>query len=306
MRIPLNLQLLEPFAVLARVKNFTRAAAELHLTQPALSRAIQKLESQLGQPLFERRPREVLLTDLGHTLYERAREILKMVDNTFLELSEAGRRGRVRLGVIPTIAPFLLPTLLDSFARKHPHISVIVHEETTAELIKACTQGDVDLALAVLPIPARQLEAETLFSEDLFLVLPKGHPLARFKKVPIAAVEAYPFVSLNEAHCLSENIASFCNRRSVQPVSVERTSQLATVLELVALGHGVSIVPAMARRLDQGSKRVYRTFEGEQPTRTVAVFWNPARFHSAAVTNLREHLRTDTGTVDRRAFADRT
>ncbi len=290
MRIPLNLQLLEPFAVLARVKNFTRAAAELHLTQPALSRAIQKLESQLGQPLFERRPREVLLTDLGHTLYERAREILKMVDNTFLELSEAGRRGRVRLGVIPTIAPFLLPTLLDSFARKHPHISVIVHEETTAELIKACTQGDVDLALAVLPIPARQLEAETLFSEDLFLVLPKGHP----------------FVSLNEAHCLSENIASFCNRRSVQPVSVERTSQLATVLELVALGHGVSIVPAMARRLDQGSKRVYRTFEGEQPTRTVAVFWNPARFHSAAVTNLREHLRTDTGTVDRRAFADRT
>jgi predicted transcriptional regulator len=126
-----NSSLLEQFVALARTKNFTRAAEELNLSQSALSRAIQKLEEQLGQPLFERKPREVVLTDLGELLLERAKHILKLMEDTFSELSEAGRRGRIRLGAIPTIAPYFLPGLLSSFAKKHPDISVIVQEDTT-------------------------------------------------------------------------------------------------------------------------------------------------------------------------------
>lgn len=267
------------------------------MTQPALSRAIQKLEDQLGQPLFERKPRAIALTEHGQMLFERSKEILKLVDNTLLELSEAGRRGRVRLGAIPTIAPYLLPKLLGSFAQKHPDVSVIVHEDTTNDLIKSCSQGDIDFALVALPIASLHLKSEALFTEELFVVLPSAHPLAKAKKLTIEDTDAYPFVLLNEAHCLSETILSFCRRRAVQPVSVEHTSQLATVLELVALGHGVSIVPEMARRLDLGTTRVYRSLGSQPPTRTIAMLWNPERFQSNAMKALMAHTRSESPPV---------
>lgn len=291
MRSDLNLHLLEQFVALARTRNFTRAAEEMHLSQPALSRAIQKLEDQLGQPLFERKPREVVLTDLGEVLLERAREILKLMEDTFAELSDAGRRGRIRLGAIPTIAPYFLPGLLSSFARSHPDISVIVQEDTTENLIRRCSHGELDLAILALPIIAKNLEVEPLFDEELLLVVPVGHPLAASKTLPIGVVEGFPFVMLSEAHCLSDNIASFCRRKSVQPVTVERTSQLATVQELVSLNHGVSIVPEMARRIDTSENRVYRSFTGERPHRTVAMMRDPARFLGSAVKALMEHVR---------------
>ena len=291
MRHELNLHLLEQFVALARTKNFTRAAEELNLSQSALSRAIQKLEDQLGQPLFERKPREVMLTDHGELLFERAQQILKLMQDMFSELSEAGRRGRIRLGAIPTIAPYLLPRLLSSFSKAHPEISVIVQEDTTENLIKRCSHGEIDLAILALPILAKQLQIEALFDEELLLVLPVGHPLAAAKAVAIDAVEGFPFVMLSEAHCLSDNIASFCRRKSVQPVTVERTSQLTTLQELVTLNHGVSIVPEMARKTDTSDRRVYRSFSGEKPVRTVAMMWNPDRFQSQAFKALMQHLR---------------
>lgn len=291
MRNELNLHLLEQFVVLAHTKNFTRAAEELHLSQPALSRAIQKLEDQLGQPLFERKPREIVLTDLGMLLLDRAREILKLVEDTFSELSEAGRRGRVRLGAIPTIAPYFLPSFLASFAKKYPDISVIVQEDTTDMLVKRCSHGEIELAILAQPVIAKHLEIEPLFDEELLLLLPLGHPLQAEKKVTAEAVAEYPFVMLNEAHCLSENIASFCRKQSVQPVTVERTSQLATVQELVTLNHGVSIIPDMARQIDTSVRRTYRSFSGGKPSRTVAMIWNPARFQSKAAQTLMQHLR---------------
>lgn len=291
MRNDLSLQLLDQFVVLARTKNFTRAAEELHLSQSALSRAIQKLEDQLGHPLFERKPREVVLTELGELLLQRAKHILQLMEDTFSELSEAGRRGRIRLGAIPTIAPYFLPSLLSSFAKKYPDIAVIVQEDTTENLIKRCHHGEIDLAILALPLLAKNLEVEALFDEELLLVVPVGHPLATSKTLPIDAVEGFPFVMLNEAHCLTDNIATFCRRKAVQPVTVERTSQLATVQELVSLNHGVSIVPDMARKIDTSEQRVYRSFTGEKPRRTVAMMWNPQRFQSKAVKALMEHLR---------------
>lgn len=292
MRSDLNLHLLEQFVALARTKNFTRAADELHLSQSALSRAIQKLEDQLGSPLFERKPREVVLTDLGELLLERARKILQLMEDTISELSEAGRRGRIRLGAIPTIAPYFLPGLLSHFARRHPDIMVIVQEDTTDNLIQRCSHGEIDLAILAQPVIARHLEVEPLFEEELLLVAPVAHPLATAKSVKVEALESFPFVTLNEAHCLAENISSFCRRKSVQPVTVERTSQLATVQELVALDHGVSIVPEMARKIDTSDKRVYRSFAGEKPVRTVAMMWNTGRFQSRAVKVLMEELRS--------------
>jgi LysR family transcriptional regulator, hydrogen peroxide-inducible genes activator len=287
----LDFHALQQFVVLARTKNFTHAALELNLSQSALTRSIQKLEQQLGQPLFERKPREVVLTDHGELLLGRAKEILKLVEDTFSELTESGRKGRIRLGAIPTIAPYFLPSLLSSFAKKHPDISVIVQEDTTDTLIKRCSHGDIDLAIVALPITAKHVEVEPLFEEELLLVAPLGHPLAKIEPLTIHAITDYPFVMLNEAHCLSENIASFCRRQSFQPVTVERTSQLATVQELVSLDHGVSIVPQMARRIDLSNQRLYRSFTGEIPTRTVALMWNAFRHQTKAILAVLDHIR---------------
>ena len=157
-------------------------------------------------------------------------------------------------------------------------IQKIVYENTTDNLLKSCTQGEIDLAILVLPVPAKYLEVEELFEEELLLVLPPDHPLVEKEKIRLSDVEQYPFVLLDEAHCLSDNIVSFCRQRSFQPVAFERTSQLAMVQELVALSHGVSMIPAMARQLDQSDRRVYRSFTGKKPTRTIAVVWNPTAF----------------------------
>jgi LysR family transcriptional regulator, hydrogen peroxide-inducible genes activator len=291
MKSTLNLQLLELFVVLARTKNFTRAAEELHLSQSALSRAIQKLEDQLAQRLFERRPRGVVLTEIGEILLERAQQIRQLTEAAFAELAEAGRRSRIRLGAIPTIAPYFLPGLLSRFAKQHPTITVLVHEETTEHLIHRCSQGELDLAVLALPIAAKNLEVEPLFDEELLLVLPLGHPLAATKSVNIESTASYPFVMLSEAHCLSDNIAAFCRQKSVQPITIERTSQLTTVQELVTLNHGVSIVPEMARKTDTSARRIYRSFSGEKPTRTIAMMWNPSRSQSPAMKTLMHYLR---------------
>ncbi|MEM9017866.1 MAG: LysR family transcriptional regulator [Verrucomicrobiota bacterium] len=291
MRGDIEFQQLEQFVAVARAGSITRAAQELNLSQPALSRAIQKLEDRLGEPLFERKPREVVLTDLGELLLERAREILKLVEDTFSVLSEAGRKGRVRLGAIPTIAPYFLPGLLRSFSDAYPDISVVVQEDTTENLIRRCSHGEIDLAILALPLIAKYLEVEALFDEELLLVVPENHPLATSSEVTAEAVEEWPFVLLNEAHCLSENIESYCREQAVQPISIERINQLATVQELVALDHGISIVPEMARCLDESERRVYRSFTETKPTRTIAMMWNPYRYQSKWVESMREHLR---------------
>ena len=292
MKSVLELVQLEQFVTLARTGNFTRAAKKLSLSQSALSRSIQRFEDRIGQPLFERKPREVLLTDLGETLLERAREILHLVEDTMEMIAEADHYGKIRLGAIPTIAPYFLPGILAEFAEAHRNISVVVQEDTTDNLIRRCRHGEIDLALLAHPVHAKYLETEALFDEELFLVVPSEHELASRMKVEPGVVEEYPFVTLNEAHCLAENISSFCRNQSLQPVSVERISQLATVQELVALDHGISIIPAMARDLDGSDRRVYRSFSGEKPSRTIIMMWNPQRYESKWIQALKQYLRT--------------
>jgi LysR family hydrogen peroxide-inducible transcriptional activator len=291
MRNEIQFPWLEHFVVLARTRNFTRAAEELNMSQSSLSRSIQRLEEQMNQSLFDRRPREVILTDAGELLLEKAKAILREVDDLFFAISQVGRKSRIRLGVIPTIAPYFLPEFLEYFCESFPEIGVTVLEDTTDHLIRRCEHGEIDLVILSLPVDASHLQVEPLFEEELLLVLPAGHALAKGKKVKMEALADYPFVMLNEAHCLADSIASFCRRKSVQPVTIERTSQLITVQELVALGHGVSIVPAMASKLDVSDRRVYRSFRGDAPRRTVAMLWNDNRAQTEPLRQMRDALR---------------
>lgn len=286
----MELDQLRYFLRVADRGNFTRAAEDLMISQPALSRSIQKLEEELGQPVFERKTRSVALTDAGLLLQARAQQVLSILEDTKAEITDDGESGRVRVGAIPTIAPYFLPEVLQRFSEAFPQATIIVQENTTDLLLKSCTQGEIDLAIVALPVPTKYLEIEELFEEELLLVLPPDHPLAGKPRIRLRDVEPFPFVLLDEAHCLSDNIVSFCRQRSFHPVAVERTSQLTMVQELVSLSHGVSMIPAMARRRDDSDRRIYRSLVSPKPTRTIAVAWNPYRFQSRLLQEFREFL----------------
>lgn len=279
------------FLKAAERQSFTRAAQELGMTQPALSRSIAKLEEEIGQPLFERQTRVVLLTDAGRLLQTRAEQILALIDDALAEITDDGESGRVRVGAIPTIAPFFLPAVLRTFRDQHPRASTVVFEETTDKLLQRCNQGEVDLAILAAPVPKQYLEVEPLFEEELLLVLPSEHPLADKRQVNPADIQHEPFVLLHETHCLSDTVLSFCRQKSLHPLAVERTSQLAMVQELVALGHGVSLIPKMARELDDDARRRYRSLSGEKPVRTIVLVWNPYRFQSRVMEHLKDCIR---------------
>ncbi len=287
----MDLDQLRYFLRVAELRNFTRAANALHMSQPALSRSIQRLEDELGRPLFERRSRSVALTDAGTRFQAAARQITVTLDEVKAELIDDAERGRIRLGAIPTIAPFFLPGLLREFARDYPGASLLVQEDTTDNLIHRCKQGEIDLALLALPISVRYLDVEPLFDEELLLVVAHDHPLAGKRRIGIRDIKQHAFVLLDEAHCLSGNVVAFCQQRAFQPIAVERTSQIATVQELVALSHGVSMIPEMARRLDSSKRRVYRSLSGVTPKRTIAALSNPYRYQSRLLGAFRAGLR---------------
>nr|WP_236624987.1 LysR family transcriptional regulator [Rhodopirellula sp. SWK7] len=278
------------FQGVAETRNFTHAAERLNLSQSALSRAIQRLEDEVGQPLFERKPRSVELTDAGLIFQSRAEQILLIVEDMKAEISDDGQTGRLRIGAIPTIAPYFLPDLLRQFADQYPKANLVVQEDTTDNLVRRCKQGELDVAIVALPIPAKYVEIDNLFEEELFLVLPPEHPLTQKKQIRLSDIQHEPFVLLNEAHCLSDNIVSFCRQRSVHPLAVERANQLAMVQELVALSHGISLIPEMAKKLDKTERRVYRSLSGVKPKRTVVAIWNPYRFQSQLLIHFREAI----------------
>ncbi|MEO1528091.1 MAG: LysR family transcriptional regulator [Planctomycetota bacterium] len=287
----MDIDQLHYFQSLADTKSFTASAKQMGLSQPAFSRSIQRLEDEFGQPLFERKTRSVELTEAGQLFQQAATQILRLVEDTKAQINDDGKTGRLRIGAIPTIAPFFLPGLLRRFSKEVPEAHLIVQENTTDVLLKQIKQGEVDVAILAEPINVKYVDVEELFCEELCLVLPPNHDLASKKQIRIADVEELPFVMLDEAHCLSDNITTFCRQKSVHPVVVERTSQLAMVQELVALDHGVSMIPTMAKKLDRGKRRTYRSFSGVTPTRTIVMVTNPYRFQSRLLGAFQETLR---------------
>jgi len=190
----------------------------------------------------------------------------------------SGFRNLRSVGAIPTIAPYLLPRLLRACRDAFPETAIIVQEDTTESLLKSLAAGTLDIAILALPTEFKYLEVIELFEEELWLVLPADHPLVSRKAIRISDISTLPFVMLGEAHCLAGQIRSFCRQKSFHPLAVEQTNQLATVQELVSLGHGVSLVPDMAKQTDTSDRRVYRSLSAPKPTRKIAALFNPTAF----------------------------
>ncbi|RUL85271.1 LysR family transcriptional regulator [Tautonia sociabilis] len=289
----MDLTQLRSFLKIAELGSFTKAAEEIGVSQPALSQQVARLEAELGRPVFDRSGRAVRLTEAGRLLRERASRIVALADDARRELLDDGRAGLVVVAAIPTIAPFLLPPVLRAYRGEYPGASVRVDEEVTGSLLRRCRRGELDVGVLALPADAPPgLAVEPLFDEELVLALPVGHPLAERDAVPLEAVRGEPFVLLGEGHCLSDQIRSFCQQRAVPPVATGRAGQLATVQELVALGHGISFVPEMARRVDASPHRVYRPLLGDRPRRTIAACWNPDRYQTRLARAFLEVLRS--------------
>ncbi len=293
----MELHQLRYFVTVADLGNFTRAAEKCFVAQPSLSQQIIKLEKELGQPLLERLGRKARLTDAGEILYEKAVKILASVDDAKRQVTEGAEsgRGRVAIGAIPTIAPYLVPPVLKEFTKRYPKADVTLHENLTEFTIKGCLEGDLDLGILALPIEEEHLTVEPLFTEELLLAVHSKHPLGRKRRVTMTDVTEEPFILLSETHCLGEQIVSFCKQQECLPIVSCQSSQLLTVQELVALDHGVSLIPEMAAVLDRTKRRKYRSLSGTKPTRTLAMVWHKHRYQSPLVKNfidvLREHAQ---------------
>jgi len=286
-----ELDQLRYFVKVAALQSFTKAGDELGVSQPALSRSVQKLEESLGVPLLIRKTRRVELSQAGLLLEPRARQILSIVEEVRGQIHDDGQTGRIRIGAIPTIAPYFLPAFLKRFSKRYPQAVTEVYEDTTKNLLHQCQQGELEFAILALPINEKHLDSFELFEEELLLALPLGHPLSKKRHIRVDDLSNIPFVMLDEPHCLSDNILAFCRNRSVKPVVVGRTNQLSMVQELVSLSHGITMVPKMAQQIDRSKTRVYRSLAGAPPTRTVGVVWDPYRFQSRLVKSALENLR---------------
>ena len=283
------------FLSVARQAGFTQAANELGVSQPALSRSVAKLEEELGQPLFERDSRPLVLTEMGKSFQQRCIQILGLVDQAVAEVTDDETRGQVRVGTIPTIAPYWLPQMVSRFSKSLPNVEIHIFEEVTTRLLERIRHGELDVAIMAMPIDRHFLEVHKLFEEELFLMHGRNHELATKKVVRIRDIESYPMLLLDQSHCLSAQVEAFCKQRSVQPIALERAAQLTTVQALVAIGHGISFIPAMARPRGTGGRgdtmrSQYRSLDGVKPKRTVIMVWNPYRFQSRLVKNHRQFI----------------
>ncbi len=263
----------------ARAGSFSRAAEQCHISQPSLSQQIQKLESELGGRLFDRLKRQARPTAQGESFLRRAVKILEEVDLAKREAADAGKllRGTVAIGVLPTLAPYLLPRVLLAFTKKFPGVEVVIQEDTTARLLKLVLACEIDFALASEPIRETRVETRALFSEELLLALPPRHPLARKGTIHAADLSGEKLIVLKEDHCLGDQVLGFCERRHLRPNIGFRSAQLETVQSMVEAGLGISLVPAMAVRKRGRGGPIYRSLAAPKPERKIVAVWSRPR-----------------------------
>jgi len=263
----------------ARTGNFSRAAEQCRVSQPSLSQQILKLEDELGGRLFERLKRVAKLTPSGAAFLPRAIHILHEVEAAKREAAESKDllRGALTIGVLPTIAPYLLPQTMAEFTEKYPGVEIVVQEDTTARLLKYTLAYEIDFALVSQPINEERLSVRHLFTEELLLALPPAHPLTRKSKLAVGDIAGERLIVMKEGHCLGDQVLNFCESRDWQPQISFRSAQLETIQALVSAGLGLSLIPAMAARNGRKEMPEYRSLRSPKPRRKIVVVWPTQR-----------------------------
>lgn len=269
-----TLKQLRYFEALARHNHFGRAADACAISQPALSTQIKELEKELGTDLFERTARQVRLSNFGEAFILRVREILRSVD----ELGDVARAaknqlaGRLRIGIIPTVAPYMLPAIIGNLTRFYEGLDIHVRETLTSKLVQELTEGRLDTAIVALPVSEPSLTEVALFREDFVLVRP-GRDAG--KPVPNRdMLREMRLLLLEEGHCFREQALSFCNVNTGRPRELMDGSSLSTLVQMVSAGIGVTLIPEMAVAVETRSASVsIARFNTPQPSRTIGMIW---------------------------------
>ena len=292
---PFTLRQLQYVVAVANTKSFRGAAALCHVSQPSLSSQIAQVESALGVALFERDRRGVLLTPAGERLIEQARGLLRDSDDlvTISQSFADPLSGTLRVGLIPTISPYLLPDVAPTLRKNFPRLSLVYHEDKTTVLVDKLEQGELDAAVLALEAHLGDLVHELIAEDPFMLAVARSHRFAdRKKPVALNDLEGENVLLLDDGHCLREQALSFCQRAKLEELEFRATS-LATLCQMVAGGAGVTLLPTLAVPLEnrRGNFAVL-PFSRPKPGRTIVLAYRSA-------TPSKETLREVAGTIRR-------
>jgi LysR family hydrogen peroxide-inducible transcriptional activator len=272
----ITLRQLKYLEALGEQRHFGRAAEACAVTQPALSMQIRELEKFLGVDLVERRPGEVVLTDIGVEVLRRGGRVLSETRDLIDFARHHGRplTGRLRLGVIPTIAPYLLPCILPTLQRRCPELRVELRESQTKVLLDELTRGALDLVMLALPVAEGELEAMPLFDDPFLLAVPAGDPHSERERVNVDDIDRERLILLEEGHCLRDQALAYCGNGWRGSAMGLGATSLTTVMQMVANGYGVTLVPQVAVDVEVRDKRIrLLRLTPPQPGRTIGLVW---------------------------------
>ncbi|WP_345343719.1 hydrogen peroxide-inducible genes activator [Rhodococcus olei] len=291
-----TLSQLRAFVAVAECRHFGTAAARLGVSQPTLSQGLAALENGLGVQLIERSTRRVLVTTAGEALLEQAKQILEAADGFVVSAAGVGHAlsGPLRIGLIPTIAPYVLPALLPAIRTDLPAVTPQVVEDQTARLLDALRGGALDVAVLALPSDAAGMAEIPLYTEEFVMVVPRSHPLAGRADLTPGVLDELPLLLLDEGHCLRDQTLDLCRSVDAHPIAGDtRATSLTTVVQCVAGGLGVTLVPASAVAVEtaRGDLTTAR-FAAPAPGRTVGLVFRASSGRVEAYERLADLIRS--------------
>ncbi|SFR88814.1 LysR family transcriptional regulator, hydrogen peroxide-inducible genes activator [Dyella sp. OK004] len=274
----MNLRDLHYLVALAEHRHFGRAAEASFVSQPTLSTQIKKLEEELGVPLVERTPRKVLLTETGREIARRARGVLAEVDEikAIAQRTRDPESGTLRLGIFPTLGPYLLPHLVPLVRQRFPRLELLLVEEKTEQVIRMLREGSLDVGVLALPLHEDSLYTEFLFEEPFVLAVPEAHPLAHKKqRLKLADLEDESLLLLEDGHCMRDQALEVCHLAGAGERSGFRATSLETLRQMVAANVGITLLPTLAIKPPMArTDNVHLIeFSGHPPSRRIALVW---------------------------------
>jgi LysR family hydrogen peroxide-inducible transcriptional activator len=285
--VDLKLKDLRYLVAVADERHFGRAAAHCFVSQPTLSAQLKKLEQDLGVQLIERAPNNVTLTPAGQEIVTRARRILEASDEV-VQLAHSHRdplAGKLRVALLPTIGPYLLPRVAPALRRALPRLELRLYEYQTAPLLEKLQAGALDLGILALPVEAPGCEARELYDEPFTVALPERHALAARKTLRVADLRGETLLLLEDGHCLRDQALEICSRVGTKDPQDFRATSLETLRHMVATGAGVTLLPQLASRGAWGNARgvAVRPFANPAPSRHVGALWRRSTARQAAI-----------------------
>jgi LysR family hydrogen peroxide-inducible transcriptional activator len=284
---------LEYLVALADTLGFHRAAERAHVSQPALSAQIQQAEAVLGVRLFERNQRRVLLTPAGELVVARARRVLREAEDLLAaaRLLSDPFRGNWRLGLIPTVAPYLLPEILPGVHRAHPDLRLLLREERTPVLVRELLAGGLEAAILAEVPDLGTLSRAPLAEDPFLLAAPLGHPLARKRRIALRDLEQAPLLLLEDGHCLRGQALAICAKAGAREADF-RASSLPTLMQMVAAGMGLTLLPALCAPMERTrASLVLRPFAPPVPGRQLVLAWRGGSPLAGALATFAGELR---------------